>query len=56
MAMGAIMFLPLKVRENLLKLGIKHSTSVLMQTKKPRFYLNYGANLLLFYVFFSFLA
>ena len=30
--LGEIMFLPLKARENLIKLGIKQSTSILVQT------------------------
>ena len=49
------MFSPVKVRENLLQLGIKQSTSNLVQTLKKNFFLlNFAANSLLFYVFPAF--
>ena len=47
--LGKIMFLPVKVRKNLIKLGIKQSTIVLVKTLKNIF----AANLLLFSAFLN---
>ena len=53
--LGEILFLPVKVRENLWKLGIKQSTSVLVQLLKPHFFVKFFSKFVTFLRFFSFL-